>query len=228
MAIAIKAENLHKTYWLRKKEVEVLKGASFSINNGEKTAIVGMSGAGKSTLLHILGGLDKPAQGRVLVHDRDVYALTGSQRTKLRASEIGFVFQSYNLLDEMDVLENVMIPAMARSAWYASSREMREQAMRLLESVGLQSRAHHTPLELSGGEQQRVAIARALMNNPSILLADEPTGNLDDVTGRQVLDLLFSLCGGPGHSLVIVTHNDQVANACDKVLVLRKGILEKK
>jgi predicted ABC-type transport system involved in lysophospholipase L1 biosynthesis ATPase subunit len=237
MSAILKVEDVHKTYVIGKAALHVLKGVNFEVADGEKVAIVGLSGAGKSTLLHIIGGLDKPdefhdsktntrSRGKVLVTGEDIYGLSDSRRTRIRATSIGFVFQSYHLLPEMDVLENVVLPAMAGRSVVASYGDMRARAMKLLESVGLADRADHTPLELSGGEQQRVALARALMNNPKLILADEPTGNLDGATGGQVLDNLFSLAKDQVHTLVLVTHNEQIARSCDRVFRLRDGVLQ--
>ena len=220
--LLIEARDLHKTYNLRHKELRVLKGASLSVRAGESVAVIGRSGAGKSTLLHILGGLDRPDAGHVSMEGRDLYSLSAAARTRIRAARIGFVFQSYHLLPEMDVFENVYLPAMAVGRGPAR-RSARGRAMALLEVVGLADRAGHTPLELSGGEQQRVALARALMNDPRLVLADEPTGNLDGATGDQVLKALFALTRDQGHTLVIVTHDEHIAQACDRVLRLADG-----
>jgi ABC-type lipoprotein export system ATPase subunit len=189
MSIILKAENLYKTYTLPHKKVQVLKGATLEVSAGELVAIVGRSGAGKSTLLHVLGGLDKPDAGKVTVIGRSLYELSARQRTALRAEKIGFVFQSYHLLPEMDVTENVMLPAMT-GVRKITKAQMRKRAQELLEQVGLKERMNHTPLELSGGEQQRVALARALMNEPMLILADEPTGNLDRLTGSQIIIII--------------------------------------
>ena len=193
MSVLIQVMDIHKTYTVRKSPLHVLRGACLDVNAGDTVAIIGKSGAGKSTLLHILGGLDRPDEGRVVIEGRDFYGLSSAQRSRIRASEIGFVFQSYHLLPEMDVLENVMLPAMAIGASFRPRSGIRAYAMELLTSVGLADRADHTPVELSGGEQQRAALARALMNDPKLVLADEPTGNLDGATGGQVLDMLFAL-----------------------------------
>lgn len=220
---AVRAEDIHKTYTVGRTALNVLRGASVSVSAGEAVAIVGISGAGKSTLLHILGGLDRPDMGQVTVCGENLYRLSSGRRTRMRCEQIGFVFQSYHLLPEMDLLENVMLPAMARRGVFASRRSMREAAMVLLEKVGLADRADHTPPELSGGEQQRAALARALMNDPQVVLADEPTGNLDAESGRKVLELLFALTRERGHTLVLVTHNDAIAGSCDRVLRLQDG-----
>ncbi len=217
------ARGLKKTYVLPHKKVPVLDGAEIEVGAGELVAIVGLSGAGKSTLLHVLGGLDRPEAGEVLFEGRSIYAMSPSRRTALRATGLGFVFQAYHLMPEMDVVENVMLPAMAVGAMKRA--KMRERALALLDRVGLSARASHTPIELSGGEQQRVAIARALMNEPRLILADEPTGNLDSSTGAQLLDLLFDIVRANGRAMVIVTHDPAVAARCDRCLVLRGGVL---
>lgn len=220
----IEVENIHKQYRLRGHVISVLRGLDLQVAAGECVAITGKSGAGKSTLLHILGGLDCPdsCSGAVRIGGDSLYGVSSMQRTRLRARRIGFVFQSYHLMPELDVLDNVMLPARALGAGRST---MRARARALLDAVGMADRAAHTPLELSGGEQQRVAIARALMNGPTVILADEPTGNLDDDTGRLVLDLLFKLARDQQHALVLVTHNDQVAAACDRNLLLKDGVL---
>ena len=219
----LRAVNITKTYRLPHKVVDVLRGSSIEVHAGERIAIVGRSGAGKSTLLHVLGGLDRPDNGEVFLNDVPLYALSPHKRTALRARAVGFVFQAYHLLPEMDVTENVLLPALSFSRRGRPS--LRERALRLLEQVGLADRATHMPLELSGGEQQRVAIARALMNEPQLVLADEPTGNLDRGTGRLTLDLLFQLVRQSGRALVIVTHDTDVAARCDRKLSLDDGLL---
>ncbi|MCX7590625.1 MAG: ABC transporter ATP-binding protein, partial [Kiritimatiellae bacterium] len=218
----LEAEDIYKSYVVRRKRLDVLQGVSLVVQSGDAVAVMGPSGAGKSTLLHILGGLDRPDAGRVIILGQDFYALSERARALTRARRIGFVFQNYHLLPEMDVMENVMLPAMARGGWQ-SRRALRRRAAELLEAVGLSERASHTPQELSGGEQQRVALARALVNDPEIVLADEPTGNLDDETGAQVLDYLFALTTRRRHTLIVVTHNEKVARACHRVLRLERG-----
>jgi predicted ABC-type transport system involved in lysophospholipase L1 biosynthesis ATPase subunit len=222
METLLTAVNLYKRYILPHKTVHVLQGASFTVGVGERVAIIGRSGTGKSTLLHLLGGLDRPDQGEIRMDDQSIYALRSRARSLLRARQIGFVFQSYHLLPEMDVVENVLLPAMALGENHARARS---RAQELIALVGLADRMTHTPLELSGGEQQRVALARALMNQPRLLLADEPTGNLDRDTGTQILELLFGLSHQHQHALVIVTHDPQVAARCDRVLRLEGGHL---
>ncbi len=225
VTIQIEATDLHKTYTLDRVTIDVLRGVSLSVRKGERLAITGVSGAGKSTLLHTLGGLDRPSGGRVRFEELDLYSLSPAERTEFRATRVGFVFQSYHLLPELDLLDNVLLPALSRPGALRRIEEARARAMRLLERVGLSHRLHHRPAEVSGGEQQRAALARALMNNPSVLLADEPTGNLDSATGQQVLDYLFALTEESRHTLVLVTHNESVAAICDRQLHLRDGVL---
>jgi ABC-type lipoprotein export system ATPase subunit len=221
----LSGNNLIKTYKLPRKRVEVLKGAALHVAQGECVAIVGRSGAGKSTLLHVLGGLDRPNAGEVRIDGQPLYALSQRRRTALRAAKIGFVFQSYHLLPEMDVTENVMLPAMT-GVTHLPRRQIRKRALMLLDQVGLADRACHMPLELSGGEQQRVALARALITDPALILADEPTGNLDRTTGAQIMELLFGLSHSRALSLVMVTHSPETAALCDRVLELRDGLLQ--
>ena len=221
----LEATDLHKTYILPHKRVEVLKGAALHVAKGERVAIVGRSGSGKSTLLHVLGGLDRPESGEVSLDGNPLYAVSQRARTALRAAKIGFVFQSYHLLSEMDVTENVMLPAMT-GVTKLTRKEMKQRALDLLEQVGLADRATHMPLELSGGEQQRVALARALVTNPALILADEPTGNLDRLTGAQIMELLFGLSCTRDLALVMVTHSPETAALCDRVLELRDGLLQ--
>ena len=192
------------------KPIEVLKGVNLSVRAGEKVAIVGRSGAGKSTLLHILGGLLKPTSGTVT-----------------RPENFGFVFQSYHLMPELTVMENVLLPCQAArvAKWMPGEAAVREKAAALLETVGLSSRIDHLPGELSGGERQRVAIARSLITNPRLVLADEPTGNLDALSGADILRMLSDLSGGET-ALVLVTHSPEAAAICDRVLTLEDGILK--
>ncbi len=220
------AENVEKTYAIERIVLPVLKGVSLTVHAGDMVSIMGASGAGKSTLLHTLGGLDQPTAGRVWFKGEDLYRLSGARRTEIRATRIGFVFQAYHLLPELDVLENVMLPALSRLGAWNGQPSLRRRAMELLSKVGLAERAQHRPMELSGGEQQRVALARALMNDPEILLADEPTGNLDSRTGELVLHYLFELTREKGHTLVLVTHNEAVGAMCGRRLVLQDGRME--
>ena len=223
--VILAARDVCKTYTLERVTIDVLQSVSLEVRAGETVSIMGASGAGKSTLLHCLGGLDRPSAGTVEFQGRDVYALAGAARTELRASKIGFVFQAYHLLPELDLLENVMLPALSRRGALARRAQLEQRGLELLDSVGLRARARHRPAELSGGEQQRAALARSLMNEPELVLADEPTGNLDSHTGQQVLDYLFRLTRGRGHTLVMVTHNAEVAALCDRALILRDGRL---
>jgi predicted ABC-type transport system involved in lysophospholipase L1 biosynthesis ATPase subunit len=223
--VALEARDLSKTYALEGAPVEVLKGVTLSVNAGETLAVMGASGSGKSTLLHCLGGLDRPTCGQVFFNGGDLFAFSAAARTALRATKLGFVFQSYHLLPELDVLENVMLPALARRGALTRRAKLEARACSLLDSVGLAARAAHRPSELSGGEQQRAALARALMNEPELVLADEPTGNLDSATGDQVLEYLFRLTRDRGHTLVMVTHNAEIAGRCNRTLILRDGKL---
>lgn len=216
---------LRKTYVVGACRIEVLRGVSLEVRTGERVAITGPSGAGKSTLLHALGGLDRPTSGSVEFRGQEVYAMSSRARSAFRARQVGFVFQSYHLLPELDVLENVLLPTMTAWSPHRSLASRRERARGLLTAVGLGERLHHTPMELSGGEQQRVAIVRALINAPELVLADEPTGNLDSVTGEQVLQCLFALTTAQQHTLVLVTHNTDLAARCDRVLRLKDGLL---
>jgi len=219
------AKNIHKVYRNpsgKTRDVHVLKGVSLEISKGEIVTIVGPSGAGKSTLLHALGGIDRPTNGQVFFHGKDVYSLPDGQRARMRNESIGFIFQFYHLLPEFSALENVVLPAMikTRSRLTAS---MRTIGLDLLRRVGMRNRADHRPNELSGGEQQRVAIARALVNQPDVLFCDEPTGNLDSRTGAQVIELLLELNSRSGQSLVIVTHDEHLAGCSGRVIHLRDG-----
>lgn len=221
--LPLTASGLRKAYTLHGKRLAILGGAELQAHPGETLAIIGRSGAGKSTLLHILGGLDRPDAGEVFVGGHALYALPAGRRTRLRAKTIGFVFQAYHLLPEMDITENVMLPGMALGR--LPRHALRARAEALLERVGLAGRLRHTPRELSGGEQQRAAIARALMNEPPVILADEPTGNLDAKTGDRVLSLLFELAKERGAVLVMVTHSPATAARCGRILTLQDGLL---
>jgi len=224
MSNLIEAIDVHRSFGVESRTVDVLRGVSLCIPEGESTAITGMSGAGKSTLLYILAGLDRPTSGKVLYRDRDIYDLHERERSAIRAQKIGFVFQAYHLLPELTVLENVLLPGLSQHGAFLRGKKLREHAGELLERVGLAERAVHRPNELSGGEQQRVAIARALMNGPELLLADEPTGNLDSKTGDTVLGYLFELAAEQKLTLVMVTHNETVAARCHRHIALRDGL----
>jgi len=221
MTSVLQAENLERSYTIGKTTLEVLKGVSLAVHAGETVAIMGASGSGKSTLLHVLGGLDNPKVGTVHFKGQSVYGMSSARRARFRAENVGFVFQSFHLLPELDIVENVALPAMTQGRKGAGI----DRATELLEEVGLGERIGHRPQELSGGEQQRAALARALMNEPDIIFADEPTGNLDSKTGDKVLNYLFQLAETRGHSLVLVTHSEEVASRCSRQLFLKDGLL---
>lgn len=222
----LEAKNVHKIYNNGNKAIHVLKGVDLSIERGRFVAIVGPSGAGKSTLLHILGSLDIPTQGEVIFDQKDIYRLSDFELCKLRNERIGFVFQFYHLLSEFTVLENVILPVLiSRQSTMSSSPQLKEQACKLLEEVGLGERLTHFPSQLSGGEQQRVAIIRALINNPSLLLCDEPTGNLDSQAGAEVISLIKKINIERHTTVVLVTHNLELAQVADKIYHLKDGIL---
>jgi len=214
------AENLNKRYQIGARSVEVLRGVNLTVQPGEFLALRGASGAGKSTLLHLLGGLDLPNSGTITFRGKDLRSLSNSSLTNLRNRNIGFIFQAYHLLPELSALENVMLPArMARK----SALETAVRAQQLLERVGLKERIEHRPYELSGGEQQRVALARALINEPSLILADEPTGNLDLHTGEEIFQLLCSLREERPVTLIIATHDSRLAARAQRVVELVDG-----
>ncbi|KPK38060.1 MAG: hypothetical protein AMJ78_10590 [Omnitrophica WOR_2 bacterium SM23_29] len=218
----IEAKDLHKIYKNGASQLHVLKGIDLKVEKGEVLAVFGPSGAGKSTLLHLLGGLDAPTKGEVYINGIDIYSMNGYERAKLRNRKIGFVFQFYHLLPEFDALENVVLPLLIKVE-NRKFRDIRERGIEILTAVGLNERLHHRPNQLSGGEQQRVAIARALVNDPEILLCDEPTGNLDSETGKQVLDLLWNLNRKQNLTLIIVTHENEIAKVAEKVLYIKDG-----
>jgi lipoprotein-releasing system ATP-binding protein len=214
------ARDLHKRYEMGPRSLEVLRGVSLKIARGGFLALRGASGAGKSTLLHLLGGLDSPNAGEILFTGQNLAALSNGALSQLRNLKIGFIFQAYHLLPELDALENVCLPArMARTPAAVAAARGRE----LLARVGLKERAEHRPTELSGGEQQRVAIARALINSPELVLADEPTGNLDSHTGGEIIDLLCALRAEHNTTLIIATHDAKVAERAPQVLQLVDG-----
>jgi lipoprotein-releasing system ATP-binding protein len=214
----LRADNVHKIYKDGKRELHVLKGVSLELRKDEIIAIVGPSGAGKSTLLHILGGIDKPSSGKVFLDNSDFYSLDDIKRSGFRNRKIGFVFQFYHLLPDFTALENVMLPGMIKG-----SKNIKNTAEILLEDVGLGKRMRHRPGELSGGEQQRVAIARALINNPKVLLCDEPTGNLDSEMGLEILNILFNLNKKHKTAIVIVTHDKEIAGRAHKIIEMKDG-----
>lgn len=213
----IKALSLHRSYSVGKKQVEVLHGLDLHIQRGEKVFLCGPSGAGKTTLMYTLAGLEAPQTGNVWIDGQDIYAMSLRQRALFRNKTMGFIFQNYMLMPELTALENASL------ATAVSGEEATERVSRLLERVGLEHRLDHLPNELSGGEQQRVAIARALAHDPAVIFADEPTGNLDSRNGGQILDLLFELAEEGGKTLVIVTHDAEIARRGDRILTIRDG-----
>ncbi|MGY3947310.1 ABC transporter [Aeromonas allosaccharophila] len=218
----IVVKGLGKSVRLGQESLTILEGIDLQVNSGETVALVGASGSGKSTLLGLLAGLDLPSQGDIEILGKSLGELDEEGRARLRAEQIGFVFQSFLLLPTMTALENVMLPAELRG-----ERDCEPRARELLAAVGLGERLHHLPPRLSGGEQQRVAIARAFMTRPCLLLADEPTGNLDSKTGEKVIELLFELNRKHGTTLVVVTHDHQLAERCQRQLVMTAGRLDR-
>jgi len=225
---AVQVGNVHKSYRLGRTKLKVLHGVSLSLPVGSFSAIVGASGSGKSTLLHLIGLLDKPDRGEILLGGRNAAAMGGLARSAARCREIGFVFQFYHLLGELNVLENVLLPArvaFSGPGWILRRRALRRQAEEILDRLGLSQRLRHRPKELSGGERQRVAIARALINRPKVLLADEPTGNLDSASGKEIMDLLKDFNRRQGQTILMVTHDASLAEQTQRVLHLRDGRL---
>lgn len=220
----LEAANIYKSYNHTPHALAVLKGVDLRVEPGEIVSIVGPSGAGKSTLLHILGGLDAPDEGKVVIQGEDIYTLNDGERAKVRNRKVGFIFQFYHLLAEFTALENVLLPAFIK-ADEKDLKQLEARGRAVLKQVGLQKRTDHRPCELSGGEQQRVAIARALINQPKIVLCDEPTGNLDSETGKEIIELLKDLNAKNGQTLVIVTHDDNIARISHRTLPMRDGHL---
>jgi lipoprotein-releasing system ATP-binding protein len=219
----LEARALHKHYHGGDgSELRILRGVDLRVKMGEVVAIIGASGVGKSTLLHLLGALDRPTGGEVLVGGQPLAAMDQESLAKIRNRHVGFVFQFHHLLRDFSALENVALPSRIAGA---SEEQARERAGEILDAVGLSHRRNHLPTQLSGGEQQRVAVARALVNDPLVLLADEPSGNLDGPTSRELHDLLFGLRGEQGTSMVLVTHNLELARRSDRILELRDGVL---
>ncbi|MBZ4188201.1 ABC transporter ATP-binding protein [Niabella sp. 3A5MI-3] len=218
----IHIDNLRKSYFMGQQELPVLKGVSLNINKNEYVALMGPSGSGKSTLMNILGCLDTPTSGTYVLNSKDVSKMEDNALAEVRNKEIGFVFQQFNLLPRLTALENVALPLI-----YAGIKksERNEKAMQMLELVSLTDRYHHKPNELSGGQCQRVAIARALVNDPSLILADEPTGNLDTKTSYEIMDI-FNRIHSNGNTVVLVTHEEDIANHAHRIVRLRDGVIE--
>ena len=216
----IKAQNIHKSYG----KLNVLKGIDLEINKGEIISIVGASGAGKTTLLHILGTIDNTDEGKIIINDIEVSSLNDKKLSEFRNKNIGFVFQFHHLLPEFTAIENVCIPSFIGGI---SKKEAEERAVKLLDFLGLSERKNHKPSQLSGGEQQRVAVARALINNPAVILADEPSGNLDSASAKELHALFFSLRNEFNQTFIIVTHNEELANMADRKLTIKDGMILK-
>lgn len=218
----IHLDGIRKSYFMGKQELQVLKGIDLDILKNEYVALMGPSGSGKSTLMNILGCLDSPTAGRYVLNGQDVSKMPDDQLADVRNKEIGFVFQQFNLLPRLTALENVALPLV----YAGTSRKLRtEMAMEVIQKVGLEERSHHKPNELSGGQCQRVAIARALVNNPSLILADEPTGNLDTKTSNEIMEI-FSQIQAAGNTVVLVTHEEDIANYAKRIVRLRDGLIE--
>ena len=226
MTIVLRVEQLKRSFKDGSgNEITVLTGIDASFRKDQTVSIVGSSGSGKSTLLHLMGGLDHPSSGKVLFKEQDIFSYTTDTLSNWRNQNIGFVFQSHHLLPDFTALENIMLPGMIAGLSQGQSRKRAEE---LLSEVGLNDRATHKPGQLSGGEQQRIAIVRALVNSPDIILADEPTGNLDTKTGERIGTLLKEICHAQQATLIMVTHNLQLAAEMDIQLILSNGVLEKK
>jgi putative ABC transport system ATP-binding protein len=222
MAHVIEARDLTKIYVMGEVEVQALRGVSFTIERGEVVSIMGPSGSGKSTLMNTLGCLDRPSSGEYILDGEPVAKLSDDQLANIRNRKVGFVFQSFNLLPRQSAITNVELPL----RYSGNSEGRRERAIEALKAVGLEDRMTHRPYELSGGQQQRVAIARAIVNNPAIIMADEPTGNLDSKVGREIMSLLLNLNRESGTTLIIVTHDPTIAEQTQRVIRLRDGELE--
>lgn len=228
-AAILRASGVSKTFRMGESDIQILRGVDLSVRAGEFVAIEGRSGSGKSTLLHCLGALDEIDAGSIFFEDRDIAKLGGAEKSHLRNTRFGFVFQFYHLLPELNVLENALLSAMIELSWFgyrARKAELRQRGVEVLEQLGMGHRLKHRPAQLSGGERQRVALARALMHKPRVLFADEPTGNLDAETGRQIMSVLEKLHRENGQTIVMVTHDRTIARQADRALVLREGKLQ--
>ncbi|MGQ9506408.1 MAG: ABC transporter ATP-binding protein [Candidatus Bathycorpusculaceae bacterium] len=223
MTITLEVKDVKKSYRMGKVLVPALRGVSFHVKEGELVTIFGPSGSGKSTLLHLIGCLDRPDEGEITIEGLDVLQLSDDELAELRLKKIGFVFQFFNLLPRLTALRNVQLPLTIAGT---SEEEALERAKEMLKLVGLEARMNHRPFELSGGEQQRVAIARALINNPKIVLADEPTGNLDTKTGWEIVQLMKELNEKKGQTFVIVTHDPHIAETAHRIIHLKDGLIE--
>jgi putative ABC transport system ATP-binding protein len=222
MNAIIQLEGIRKSYIMGKQELQVLKGIDLDIHSNEYVALMGPSGSGKSTLMNILGCLDSPSAGRYILNGQDVSKMADDSLADVRNKEIGFVFQQFNLLPRLTALENVALPLVYAGV---ARKQRTEMAMDVIQKVGLEDRSHHKPNELSGGQCQRVAIARALVNNPSLILADEPTGNLDTKTSKEIMDI-FSKIQAAGNTVVLVTHEEDIAHYAKRIVRLRDGLIE--
>ena len=218
----LKACGLRKIYGSGETAVHALDGVNLTVEKGEFVAIVGTSGSGKSTLLHMLGGLDRPTEGKVFVDGKDIFALKDEELTIFRRRKIGFVFQTYNLIPRTSALANVEMPMLYAGV---TRKERTERAKELLELVGMKDRMHHKPDELSGGQKQRTAIARAMANDPALILADEPTGALDSATGHHIMDLFHKLHREQGKTIVLITHSRELAEETERIITLRDGVI---
>lgn len=222
MASIIKLENIQKSYFMGRQELKVLKGITLEVFKNEYVALMGPSGSGKSTLMNILGCLDSPSAGKYILNGKDVSKTTDDDLADVRNKEIGFVFQQFNLLPRLTAAENVALPLI----YNGTSKKLRtELSLEMLDRVGLADRSHHKPNELSGGQNQRVAIARALVNNPSIILADEPTGNLDSKTSVEIMNI-FDKIQSEGNTVILVTHEEDIANYAHRIIRLKDGVIE--